>query len=584
MPTLRRVRSQSTSNPSGPHLFSGFQQWRRRRPSASLPSSPSSPQSNSGTAATALVAPFSDDDQLPNACPPDEMAPSSSTNDTQQAPGTDRAIPVPPNSSSAPTAAASLSSPVSSASATDRGVPVRLVPNLGMNARCFVFDVIDRTLLPGQKVKIGRYSERHINNDRLSFKSKVVSRTHAELWVDENRKVFLQDVGSSSGTFINHVRQSPSNTASGPVELRDGDLIQLGVDYQGGWEQMYRAVKMRVEINRQRQPSQSFHRQAFQNLRQHLLGSTPPAQSSPLQGDDMDAMSPETPRQPQLQNDHLAAAIGASPSPGTTMNTLASTKSDGAAAATLDTLRAAAKNDPNNASSSHLPMQAPTASATDIQECCICLYAIAPLQALFVAPCSHVYHFKCLRPIIFQHYPAFSCPICRSYFDLEASVAVEVSEVAEAMGFNTAPSANAPSNDIHPSEMSNNAAATATTAEAEAATSSTDAMHTDDHPLSSPSVSSSENGDDDADVDERDVDEHMSAAPSAQPDATHDAGAGGVSSTAQPTNTKRSTTPHNLHIRTSSNLDASLLSTTLVETPTLVDQAGMPPSSNLGSS
>lgn len=73
-------------------------------------------------------------------------------------------------------------------------------------------------------------------------------------------------------------------------------------------------------------------------------------------------------------------------------------------------------------------------STATIQECCICLYAIAPLQALFVAPCSHVFHFKCLRPIVFQHYPGFSCPLCRNYYDLEASVAIEVSEVAEAMG------------------------------------------------------------------------------------------------------------------------------------------------------
>lgn len=64
----------------------------------------------------------------------------------------------------------------------------------------------------------------------------------------------------------------------------------------------------------------------------------------------------------------------------------------------------------------------------NIEDCCICLYAIAPFQALFVAPCSHTFHFKCCRPLL-QNYPGFQCPICRNYADLDASVAIEASEV-----------------------------------------------------------------------------------------------------------------------------------------------------------
>lgn len=40
-------------------------------------------------------------------------------------------------------------------------------------------------------------------------------------------------MGSSSGTFVNRVRLSPTNETSIPLELKDGDAIQLGVDYQG---------------------------------------------------------------------------------------------------------------------------------------------------------------------------------------------------------------------------------------------------------------------------------------------------------------------------------------------------------------
>lgn len=38
---------------------------------------------------------------------------------------------------------------------------------------------------------------------------------------------------------------------------QDGDIIQLGVDYQGGTEEMYRCVKMRIEVGRERQRGQN---------------------------------------------------------------------------------------------------------------------------------------------------------------------------------------------------------------------------------------------------------------------------------------------------------------------------------------
>lgn len=66
---------------------------------------------------------------------------------------------------------------------------IRLLPNIGMNSRCFMFDIIDRVLTPTTVLQMGRYSERHVVHNRLSFKSKVVSRIHAELWMDEEKKV-----------------------------------------------------------------------------------------------------------------------------------------------------------------------------------------------------------------------------------------------------------------------------------------------------------------------------------------------------------------------------------------------------------
>jgi hypothetical protein len=46
-------------------------------------------------------------------------------------------------------------------------------------------------------------------------------------------------------------------------------------------------------------------------------------------------------------------------------------------------------------------------------------------QALFIAPCSHAFHYKCLRPLLESNFPAFVCPLCRTFADLEQDVEVE---------------------------------------------------------------------------------------------------------------------------------------------------------------
>jgi hypothetical protein len=86
---------------------------------------------------------------------------------------------------------------------------------------------------------------------RAAFRSKVVSRSHAEIWCEPGGKFYIRDTASSSGTFLNHIRLSSPNVQSRPQLLKDGDVLQLGVDYQGGAEEMYRCVKMRVEVGRE---------------------------------------------------------------------------------------------------------------------------------------------------------------------------------------------------------------------------------------------------------------------------------------------------------------------------------------------
>ena len=63
-------------------------------------------------------------------------------------------------------------------------------------------------------------------------------------------------------------------------------------------------------------------------------------------------------------------------------------------------------------------------------------FCLQPTQALFVAPCAHVWHYKCVRPILEgknNSFPNFNCPNCRAYSDLSADVDVEPEEFDEEM-------------------------------------------------------------------------------------------------------------------------------------------------------
>ena len=137
---------------------------------------------------------------------------------------------------------------------------IRLVPHLD-SRRSLRFEAIGRDLNEGDAaLRIGRFTDRSglglaavnaLGSNKLAFKSKVVSRAHAEIWVENGGRFYVKDTKSSSGTFLNHVRLSPANTESRPFQIKDGDILQLGVDYQGGTEDIYKSVKIRIEIGRE---------------------------------------------------------------------------------------------------------------------------------------------------------------------------------------------------------------------------------------------------------------------------------------------------------------------------------------------
>lgn len=53
-------------------------------------------------------------------------------------------------------------------------------------------------------------------------------------------------------------------------------------------------------------------------------------------------------------------------------------------------------------------------------ECCICLSALYTKQTLFIAACSHTYHYRCIAPLL--RGKGFSCPLCRQESDLQESL------------------------------------------------------------------------------------------------------------------------------------------------------------------
>ncbi|KAL9939596.1 hypothetical protein V8E36_001413 [Tilletia maclaganii] len=87
------------------------------------------------------------------------------------------------------------------------------------------------TVTPTSRLKIGRQTTQktapHPSN--TFFDSKVLSRTHAELWA-EHGKIYIRDLRSSNGTFINGNRLSPEGCESEPAEIKNEDLIEFGID------------------------------------------------------------------------------------------------------------------------------------------------------------------------------------------------------------------------------------------------------------------------------------------------------------------------------------------------------------------
>jgi pSer/pThr/pTyr-binding forkhead associated (FHA) protein len=143
-------------------------------------------------------------------------------------------VPVTTTITTTAAAAATPGGAPTTSSANDGKASIRIVPAMDSFTRVPLrFDPIYRKVDDGEVLVVGRHTDRLVNEHPTAvvFRSKVVSRNHAKMWCKDGQW-YVQDVGSSSGTFLNHIRLSPPNVESTPYAIKTGDIVQLGIDFR----------------------------------------------------------------------------------------------------------------------------------------------------------------------------------------------------------------------------------------------------------------------------------------------------------------------------------------------------------------
>lgn len=136
----------------------------------------------------------------------------------------------------------------------------QLIPFSEIANRPPIGEVVERKIVEGQILKIGRQVIRDgqpvmrgnkiLVDEDIWFISKVVSRIHAELWIKDNQ-LYIRDIGSSSGTFLNKMRLSPSGKESRPYPIKQGDVLQFGIDFKGKPDDIYKSVSVKIGFHDQ---------------------------------------------------------------------------------------------------------------------------------------------------------------------------------------------------------------------------------------------------------------------------------------------------------------------------------------------
>lgn len=72
------------------------------------------------------------------------------------------------------------------------------------------------------------------------FELRVLSRTHAQIYIDAHGRLMLQDLGSSNGTFVNDIK-----LGSEAVEIKVDDVVCLGFNVQS--ELNHKQITLKIE-------------------------------------------------------------------------------------------------------------------------------------------------------------------------------------------------------------------------------------------------------------------------------------------------------------------------------------------------
>jgi hypothetical protein len=91
------------------------------------------------------------------------------------------------------------------------------------------------------QIKVGRQTNAKSQPGERNafFDSKVLSRLHAEIWEHAGKvslvltvtdQIYIKDIKSSNGTFVNGERLSPEGLESDPYELNSQDTVEFGID------------------------------------------------------------------------------------------------------------------------------------------------------------------------------------------------------------------------------------------------------------------------------------------------------------------------------------------------------------------
>jgi hypothetical protein len=126
-----------------------------------------------------------------------------------------------------------------------------LLPHINSN-HAFHFKPISHDLRDGSTpICIGRFTNCLVVNaqsmNKIAFDTKVVSWFHVEIW-SGNGRLYIKDTKLSSGTFLNHHHLSPVGSKSAPHQVQHGDIIQLSINYQGGADNIWKSIKIKIEV------------------------------------------------------------------------------------------------------------------------------------------------------------------------------------------------------------------------------------------------------------------------------------------------------------------------------------------------